>query len=171
MPSPAARPRQNRSGTGTSRNSQLTTRSVPGLTLVSRAWTGPEQLSTLITFESQADRIFDFEPLLVPGLLQTHAYMRAVMERGGVPEEDAELRVSVRAGRQTVLSRKHPPKFHAIIAEAVFRRPFGGPDVMSAQIRHIRAVAEQPNITVQVIPFSRGGYPIYGPYMFEFERE
>jgi transcriptional regulator with XRE-family HTH domain len=125
----------------------------------------PKQLPTLITFESQATRITEFQPLVVPGLLQTHAYMRAVMERFGAPDTDAEPRVAARAGRQTVLTRKHPPRYVAIIDEAVLRRPFGGRTVMVEQIRRVNELAEMPNVTVQVIPFARGGYPVYGPYV------
>lgn len=124
----------------------------------------PKQLPTLIKFESQASRITHFEPLLVPGLLQTHAYMRAVMERGGIAEADAETRVSARAGRQTVLTRKRPPRYDAILDEAVLRRPFGGRMVMADQLRRIIELSELSNVTVQVVPFERGGYPLYGPY-------
>lgn len=131
----------------------------------------PAQLPTLITFESHAKRITNFEPLLVPGLLQTHAYMRAVMESGGIPSEDAEARVAARAGRQTVLTRKNPPRYQAIIDEAVLRRPFGGREVMAGQIRRIIETADLQNVTVQVIPFERGAYPIYGPYvLFQFSK-
>jgi transcriptional regulator with XRE-family HTH domain len=125
----------------------------------------PKQLPTLITFESQATRITHFQPLYVPGLLQTHAYMRAVMEVFGVPEADAEARVAARAGRQTVLTRKSPPRYLAIMDEAALRRSFGGREVMAEQLRQIIELAELPNITVQVIPFERGGYPLYGPYV------
>jgi transcriptional regulator with XRE-family HTH domain len=125
----------------------------------------PRQLPTLITFESQATRISQFQPLYVPGLLQTHAYMRALMEVFGVPESDAEARVAARAGRQTVLTRKHPPRYVAIMDEAALRRPFGGRTVMAKQIRRVIEVAELPNVTVQVIPFDRGGYPLFGPYV------
>jgi Domain of unknown function (DUF5753)/Helix-turn-helix domain len=126
----------------------------------------PKQLPTLITFESQATRITDFAPLVIPGLLQTYAYIRAVMERFGAPDADAENRVAARAGRQTVLTRpKNPPCYHAIIDEAALRRPFGGRKVMAEQLRHIITISELPNVTVQVIPFERGGYPLYGPYV------
>jgi transcriptional regulator with XRE-family HTH domain len=125
----------------------------------------PKQLPTLITFESQANRITHFQPLYVPGLLQTHSYMRAVMEAFSVPEIDAEARVAARAGRQTVLSRKNPPRYQAIIDEAALRRPFGGRKVMAAQINRIIELAALPNVTVQMLPFERGGYPLYGPYV------
>lgn len=125
----------------------------------------PKQLPTLISFESEATRITNFEPLLVPGLLQTHAYIRAVMEASGVPDAETEGRVAARAGRQTALSRKKPPRYSVIMDEAALRRPFGGRRVMAAQIRHIISTAELPNVTVQVIPFHRGGYPIYGPFL------
>ena len=124
----------------------------------------PKQLPTLIEFESQATRITQFQPLVVPGLLQTHEYMRALMENGGIPDQDAEARIAARAGRQTVLSRKNAPRYLALIDEAALRRPFGGRAVMFAQIRRIMELADRPSITVQVIPFERGGYPIYGPY-------
>ncbi|HEV2779594.1 MAG TPA: helix-turn-helix transcriptional regulator [Actinophytocola sp.] len=125
----------------------------------------PKQLPTLITFESQATRITEFQPLVVPGLLQTHAYMRTLMQSGGIPDDEAEPRVAARAGRQTVLTRKNPPRYTTIMDEAVLRRPFGGRAVMAQQIRRIIELAELPNITVQVIPFDRGGYPIYGPFV------
>lgn len=125
----------------------------------------PKQLPTLITFESEATRITQFQPLVVPGLLQTHAYMRAVMEAFGAPDADADTRVAARAGRQTVLTRKHPPRYFAIMDEAALRRPFGGHKVMAEQIRRIIEFAEQPNIAVQVIPFERGGYPNFGSYV------
>jgi hypothetical protein len=125
----------------------------------------PKQLPTLITFESQATRITHFQPLTVPGLLQTHSYMRAVMESGGIPDLDADARVAARAGRQTVLTRKDPPRYIAILDESVLRRSFGGRAVMAEQIRRIIELAELPNVTVQVIPFARGGYPVYGPYV------
>jgi transcriptional regulator with XRE-family HTH domain len=126
----------------------------------------PKQLPTLINFESQATLITNFQPLIVPGLLQIQSYMRAVMEACGVPDTDAEARVAARAGRQTVLTRKKPPHYFAILDEAVFRRPFAGRMVMFSQIQHIMAMAERPNVTVQVIPFKHGGYPVYGPYEY-----
>jgi len=125
----------------------------------------PKQLPTLINFESQATRIIHFQPLVVPGLLQTHAYMRALMQSGGIPDEDAEPRVATRAGRQTGLTRKNPPRYTAIMDEAVLRRPFGGRAVMAQQIRRIIELCELTNVTIQVIPFERGGYPIYGPFL------
>jgi transcriptional regulator with XRE-family HTH domain len=125
----------------------------------------PKQLPTLINFEAQAARIFHYQPLVVPGLLQTHVYMRALLQSGGIPDDDTDSRVAARAGRQTVLTRKRAPRYTAIMDEAVLRRAFGGRKAMAAQIRHILEVAELPNVTVQVIPFDRGGYPIYAPFL------
>lgn len=132
----------------------------------------PRQLPTLITFESQATRITHFQPLTVPGLLQTHAYTRAIREAAGAVEADTEAQVAARAGRQTVLTRpKNPPSYEAILDEAALRRPFGGREAMADQLRHILTVAALPNVTVQVIPFSRGSYPLFGPYvLLEFTR-
>ncbi|MGQ0840732.1 helix-turn-helix domain-containing protein [Actinokineospora sp.] len=129
----------------------------------------PKHLPALITFESQATRITNFEPSVIPGLLQTNSYSHAIMRRYGVPDADANARVSARAGRQTVLTRKRAPRHLAIMDEATFHRPFGGRAVMAEQIRKLIDSARLPNVTIQVIPFDRGGYPIYGPYaMLEF---
>ncbi|MGQ0837707.1 helix-turn-helix domain-containing protein [Actinokineospora sp.] len=131
----------------------------------------PRQLPALITFESQATRITHFAPLLVPGLLQTPEYMRAVMERGDIPDGDADARVAARAGRQNLLTRKRPPIYRVIMDEAALRRPFGGAQTMAAQLRHIIDKARMPAVSVQVIPFAYGGYPIYGMYaLLEFDK-
>jgi hypothetical protein len=118
----------------------------------------PEQLTTLIGFESQATRITDVSLALVPGLLQTPEYARAIMQVCGVPAPDAEPRVAVRLGRQAVLSRPNPPEYLAILDESVVRRPVGGRAVMAEQLRHLIKATERPNVTVQVIPFDRGAH-------------
>ena len=118
----------------------------------------PEQLPALIGFESQATRIIDVSLVLIPGLLQTPEYARAVMDAAGVPRVDAETRVATRLGRQVVLSRPDPPQFTAILDESALRRPIGGRAVMAYQLRHALRVAERPNVTIQVIPYNCGAH-------------
>src|SRR5262245_47535856 len=77
---------------------------------------------TLIQLESEATAIDEFEPLFIPGLLQTPDYTRAVMRACGVPEPDLEGRVAARMGRQAILSRDSPPEFRAIVDEPALRR-------------------------------------------------
>ncbi|WJK34535.1 helix-turn-helix transcriptional regulator [Solwaraspora sp. WMMA2065] len=118
----------------------------------------PVESRTLIQLEAEASAIVDFEPLLVPGLLQTPDYTRAVLQGCGVPEADAQTRVTARLGRQAILARSEPPALHAILDESALRRPLGGPWVMGRQLRHLVDAADRPNVTLQVVPWSVGGY-------------
>jgi hypothetical protein len=123
-------------------------------------------LTALIGFESQAVRITDVASVLVPGLLQTPEYARAVMAGCGIPTLDAETRVATRMGRQVILSRPEPPELLTIVDEAVLRRPVGGPAVMADQLRYMVKIAERPNVTVRVIPFECGAHTgLDGPYV------
>lgn len=97
--------------------------------------------------------------LLVPGLLQTPEYARAVMKVSGFTEDVVEARTATRMGRQVVLSRPSPPRLTAIIDEAALRRPLGSPTVMAEQARHLIKSGQRENVTIRVIPFIRGGHP------------
>ncbi|GAA3740144.1 helix-turn-helix domain-containing protein [Salinactinospora qingdaonensis] len=118
----------------------------------------PKQLTSLISFESQATRITAMSLAYVPGLLQTEQYAHAVMLASGVSASAAQTRVVTRMGRQGVLTRSDPVEFHAFIDEAVLRRPLGGAAVMAEQVRHLLAMGKRSNITIQVLPFSAGGH-------------
>ncbi|MEV5573966.1 helix-turn-helix transcriptional regulator [Spirillospora sp. NPDC052269] len=132
----------------------------------------PAPLKALIGFETQAIRMTDVETTLIPGLLQTAEYVRAIMQACDVPSLEAEMRVATRLGRQAILSRPAPPKLLAFVDEASLRRPVGGPRVMAEQVRHIRQSAAKPNITVRIIPFHVGAHAaLSGPFtILEFER-
>ncbi len=132
----------------------------------------PAALKALIGFETQATRITDVETSLVPGLLQTAEYTRAVMQACGVPPLEVETRVATRLGRQAILSRPAPPMFSAFIDEASLRRPVGGARAMAEQLHHIRRAASRPNISVRIIPLHTGAHAaLSGPFtILEFER-
>ena len=92
-----------------------------------------------IGLESEAASIRWFELAMIPGLLQTGDYARALI-RGDSPElghEEVERRVEVRMTRQQVLARDDRPQLWAILDEAVIRRVVGGPTVMRAQLEHL----------------------------------
>lgn len=112
-----------------------------------------------IGFEDVARKIHAYETILIPGLLQTGRYARAVIEAGrpGDPA-DVERRVQARLARQALLTRPGAPELHAIIDEAALRRPAGGPDVMREQFRALLPTPERPNVTVQILPFSAGAH-------------
>ncbi|TDQ55111.1 helix-turn-helix domain-containing protein [Actinorugispora endophytica] len=113
---------------------------------------------TLIELEAEADRIFNLEPLWLPGLLQTADYTRAVMKACHVPEGDIEVRVVARMGRQTVLGKENAPEVEFAIDEGALRRPIVSSRLMSRQLRQICETAERGNVTVRVLPFSLGGH-------------
>jgi transcriptional regulator with XRE-family HTH domain len=131
----------------------------------------PKQAKTLAQHEAEASRLVDFGVILVPGLLQTPSYARAVMLTGNVPPAAIEARVELRLERQKVLSRKNPPKLLAFMDEAVLRRRMGGAQVMADQLQHLLEMAEQPNVELRMIPFDAGGHAgINGAYfMVEFD--
>jgi transcriptional regulator with XRE-family HTH domain len=128
----------------------------------------PNPYEVFIGLEAGAASIRNFEPVVVPGLLQTEEYARQ-MSRGGPREldrEDIERRVQVRIERQRILTREDRPRLWAVIDEAVIRRVAGGPDVMAEQLRHLIECAEQGKTTLQVVPFSAGAHAgTTGPFI------
>jgi transcriptional regulator with XRE-family HTH domain len=117
-----------------------------------------KHLYAVVNFESEATRIINVALSLVPGLLQTPNYIRALLTSLGRTEPEVEKRVAVRAGRHVVLSKPRPPHYLAIIDEAALRRRLGRPAMMAEQLRHILVEADRPNVTVLVVPFAKGGY-------------
>lgn len=115
---------------------------------------------TYLGFESSASLIRNFEPLLVPGLLQTDDYAREVIGALEGPDPvKVDALVDLRMRRQELLTRSDPPRLHFILDEAVIRRVVGGPDLMRAQLRHLREMASRPNVTIRIVTFRRGLYP------------
>lgn len=116
---------------------------------------------TYIGFESEASRVLNYESMYVPGLLQTERYARAVVEGASwsATAEHVERRVGTRMRRQQVLSKGNPLTFWAIMDEAVLRRVVGGPQVMTEQLGRLLDVGKEPNVTIQVLPFSAGVHP------------
>ncbi|PTA48052.1 helix-turn-helix transcriptional regulator [Micromonospora sp. RP3T] len=117
-----------------------------------------DESRTLIRLEAEAAGIVNWEPLLVPGLLQTPDYAQAVMVGCGVPSDEAQGRVAARLGRQAILSRPAPPALHVLLDEAVLRRALGGPRVMARQLRHLLEAAERPTVTLRVVPLAVGAH-------------
>lgn len=112
----------------------------------------------LAGLEEEASTIWQFSTQLVPGLLQTEAYARAVLEAIRLDDKpgDIERRLEVRLHRQEVLNRENAPEYWAVLDEAVVRRQVGGPSVMAGQLGYLLEVAKLPNMTLQVLPFAGG---------------
>jgi transcriptional regulator with XRE-family HTH domain len=122
------------------------------------------QMATYIGLESAASEIRIYEVSLIPGLLQTEDYARAVIKAGMVnsPAEDIERRVALLMARQPAVVRDDPPKVWAVLDEAALRRRVGGSGLMRLQLEHLLAQAALPNVAVQVIPFAGGAHPAMG---------
>jgi transcriptional regulator with XRE-family HTH domain len=117
--------------------------------------------STYVGLEAEATAISDFQSSVVPGLLQTADYARAGHE-GAMPRlssEEIERRIEAKLTRQALLVQDDPPAFSAVLDEAVLHRMVGGPAVMSAQLGRLVEAANQPKVTIQVIPFALGAHP------------
>jgi transcriptional regulator with XRE-family HTH domain len=112
-------------------------------------------IRNLIGFEAEATSIRAYEAMLVPGLLQTPDYARAVIRalRPELRAEEVERRVEVRTARQRDLTGSDPPRLWAIVDESALRRPVGGGEVMGAQIVRLIETAAWPTVTLQVLRF------------------
>jgi len=128
----------------------------------------PAALATLIGLETEARTIRSYEPELVPGLLQTEAYTRAIMRawQPGWTAADIDRRVEIRMARQDVLREAGAsPQVSCIINEAVLRRTVGGNEVMHEQIEMLAKERDPANVTVQVLSFNSGAHPaMAGPF-------
>ncbi|MFH0244611.1 helix-turn-helix domain-containing protein [Streptomyces sp. HK10] len=121
-----------------------------------------------IEMETICDGIRTFQAQLIPGLLQTPEYGRAVTvaSRAWQTPEEIEQFVQVRIARQERLTGDDPLELWAVLAEGVLHQQVGGPAVMRDQLQHMASLAERPNVTVQVLPFSRGAHSgMFGPYL------
>ncbi|WP_431951253.1 helix-turn-helix domain-containing protein [Nocardia lijiangensis] len=121
----------------------------------------PSWFSTYLGLEQAANKIRTYEAHLVPGLLQTPEYARAVLALG-YDDADTDRRVAVRQRRQEILHRTDPPVVWAVIDEAALHRPVGGPQVHREQMEHLIALAGLPNVTLQVLPYSAGEHAAAG---------
>jgi transcriptional regulator with XRE-family HTH domain len=115
------------------------------------------RLRTLVDYENKAIAIKEFEFNLVPGLLETEGYIRAVMSASALlSPEEIEKRVTARLSRQKLLSTEHPPRFIFYIHEFALRLPVGGRGVMSEQLHKLLRLSVRPNLTLHVVPAAHG---------------
>lgn len=108
--------------------------------------------------EAQATSIEIYQSQLIPGLAQTEAYARAVIESTMRPNSDLDREVQVRLTRQEILTKDDPPNVWIIIAEAALHQRIGNAQIMAEQIDHLIDLATSPNVTLQVLPYSAGAH-------------
>lgn len=122
----------------------------------------PAWAETYIGLEQAASLIRTYELQFVPGLLQTPDYARAVTRLAYDDVRDVERRVELRTRRQQVLRGTGGPTLWAVVDEAALRRPLAGLDIARAQLDHLIALSEQPNVKLQIAPFHFGGHAAAG---------
>jgi transcriptional regulator with XRE-family HTH domain len=118
--------------------------------LADYAGTMPDYFARYAAEEAEASEIRHYAAEIVPALLQTPDYCRAI---------SSEKHVDFLLARQRSLHRDNPPALHLILNEAVLRRQVGGPAIMRAQLTHLKELNRHPNITIQVLPFTAGAHP------------
>jgi transcriptional regulator with XRE-family HTH domain len=121
-----------------------------------------DYFATYVDLEQASTTLSYYQSTIVPGLLQTVEYARAMYAAGlpaEITPERADELIEVRLRRQQVLNREPPLQLRAVFDEAVLRRVVGGPEVMGAQLHHLNEAANMPNVTLQVIPYGAGAHP------------
>jgi transcriptional regulator with XRE-family HTH domain len=125
-----------------------------------------DELRSLITIETTAARMHSFEPAVVPGLLQTEDYARAVITSWGMhPEHAIEAKVRARKERQALLRRHQPPWCTFFVHENALRLPVGSDAVMNDQLLHLVFASARPHIGIRVIPVAAGSAGMAGAFM------
>ncbi|MFB7738792.1 Scr1 family TA system antitoxin-like transcriptional regulator [Streptomyces sp. NPDC056112] len=124
----------------------------------------PDWSRAFMTHSERAVSIKEYAAHVVPGLLQTEAYARAVLSVGRTlnNQEQLEERITARLERQERLSAPGRPELWVILDEAVLRRPVGGQAVMREQLERLLEVASESHVTVQVLPFDQGEHDAMG---------
>jgi transcriptional regulator with XRE-family HTH domain len=120
----------------------------------------PDWFRAYVSLETAAEVIRVYEPHYVTGLLQTRDYARAVIRAGFPYEPDHALehRVDLRLRRQELLAKPEAPTLWVVLEEAAVRREVGGPEVMRAQIEHLMEAAQDPRITLRILPLAAGAH-------------
>lgn len=117
----------------------------------------PAFVQDFVEYEQEAVSLLSYQNQVVPGLLQTEDYARAVFDSLYPPLEAEELdeRVANRLNRRALLERKPRPMLTFLIEEVVLHRPLGGPEVLREQIRCLREYARLPFVSIQIVPTAR----------------
>lgn len=121
----------------------------------------PDGFDLYVGLEEATEGLEQYAPELVPGLLQTPDYHRALLikSRPDLQGDEVDRRVQLRAQRQNLITRvTAPPMLRLVLNEAVIRRMVGGPEVMAAQLERLAEMNVRQNVSVRVVPFSVGAH-------------
>jgi transcriptional regulator with XRE-family HTH domain len=129
-------------------------------TLIQR-WEGgyPSWFAEWVEAERRATALCWWEPLVVPGLVQTGEYARAILAAGpDAMDDELDQMVAARLERQAVLERPRPPSLLVVLDEAVLHRLIGSPKIMQDQLQHLAGLSGRPRVTIQVVPARAGAH-------------
>jgi transcriptional regulator with XRE-family HTH domain len=125
-----------------------------------------QQFAALVDLEQSATAITQVAPLLIPGLLQTTLYIKAIMSGGTVPSGEIAARVAIRVGRREVLIRPKPVQFVGLVGEAALCQLIGSREIMADQLRHLLDMRQRSNVDLRIVPFNSGWHPaLEGPFI------
>jgi transcriptional regulator with XRE-family HTH domain len=123
----------------------------------------PTWLEPYVGLEAAASVIRTYQIQLVPGLLQTEGYARALIQQGSAAtEEQVARRIELRVSRQAILSAPNPPQLWVVVDEGALRRPVGGREVVRDQLKHLIEITDHPAVTLQILPFTIGPHSAMG---------
>jgi transcriptional regulator with XRE-family HTH domain len=127
---------------------------------LTQRWDGgyPSWFGDWVEAERRAESLCYWEPLLVPGIVQTADYARALFEAWRQAKDQIDQLISARMERQSVLDRPDPPSLWVIVDEGVLRRSIGSAKIMYDQLTHLADLADRPEVTMQVIPAEVGAH-------------
>ncbi|GAB2843342.1 helix-turn-helix transcriptional regulator [Streptomyces deserti] len=131
-----------------------------------------DYFAEVVELERLATKICDWEPSVIPGLLQTAAYTRALVlaTHPFAADEFIDDRVAARMERSDILKDATRPEYWAIVHETVLRIPVGGPKVAAEALEHMAKMARERKVVLQVLPFSAGAPANNGSLrLMEFE--
>ncbi|MGH3812350.1 MAG: helix-turn-helix domain-containing protein [Pseudonocardiaceae bacterium] len=113
-----------------------------------------------LAYEASASVIRQYEPVLIPGLLQTEEYARGILaDMVGFGPDEVDKAWTVRQHRQNAVDRERPPEMRYVLDEAALRRHIGRGPVMRHQLERLKESAAEPHINIQVMPFAHGAHP------------
>ena len=133
---------------------------VTRLASLARRSTGiPAWFLDWVAIERDAVTLHTWQSALIPGLLQTPEYARAVLASWRLDTDgDIEAKLAARTGRQAILDRDDPPDLCALLDESVLHRCIGSAAIMAGQLEHLAQAARRPNVTIQLVPEQAGAY-------------
>lgn len=124
----------------------------------------PPDYAAYINAEAEAQSVWNWDPQIVPGLLQTAEYARAVMRPWTAmfpgPPGETDRRIEARMLRQQLLTRDPPLELSVVIDESVLHRRFGDSSVMRGQLERLAEASELPNVEIRVYPLDRDTPPL-----------